>query len=96
LASAFLYASTERRNIMVEPRRGRADGVARTDAGDFPGNVGSDETVAQHVNETEIARRAYQLYESRGGEHGRDWDDWFRAEQELRGGEPQPSNDYVS
>jgi hypothetical protein len=81
---------------MVEPRRGRTDGVARTDAGDPPGNVGSHETIPQHVNETEIARRAYQLYESRGGEHGRDRDDWFRAEEELRGGEPQPSNGHVS
>jgi hypothetical protein len=78
---------------MVEPRpgRGRADSVARNDAGDSSGNVGSQGTVVQHLNETAIAQRAYQLYESRGGEHGRDWDDWFRAEQELRGGEPQPA-----
>lgn len=32
----------------------------------------------------EIAQRAYQLYEHRGGEHGRDWDDWLQAERELR------------
>jgi hypothetical protein len=32
----------------------------------------------------EVTRRAYELYEQRGGEHGHDWDDWFRAEQELR------------
>ena len=31
----------------------------------------------------EIARRAYQLFEERGGEPGREWDDWFRAEREL-------------
>jgi len=30
-----------------------------------------------------IARRAYELYESRGGSHGNDWDDWFQAESEL-------------
>lgn len=34
----------------------------------------------------DIARRAFELYESRGGEHGRDWDDWFQAETELRRG----------
>jgi Protein of unknown function (DUF2934) len=28
----------------------------------------------------------YQLYEQRGGEHGRDWEDWFVAERELRQG----------
>jgi HSP20 family protein len=30
-----------------------------------------------------IARRAYELFESRGREHGHDWEDWFRAESEL-------------
>jgi HSP20 family protein len=30
-----------------------------------------------------IARRAYELFESRGWEHGHDWEDWFRAESEL-------------
>lgn len=29
-----------------------------------------------------IARRAYELFETRG-EHGHDWEDWFRAESEL-------------
>ena len=31
----------------------------------------------------EIARRAYELFEARGCEHGHDWEDWFRAESEL-------------
>jgi len=30
-----------------------------------------------------IRNRAYQLYESRGREPGRDEQDWFRAEQEI-------------
>ncbi len=30
-----------------------------------------------------MARRAYELFEQRGGEHGHDWEDWFRAESEL-------------
>jgi len=30
-----------------------------------------------------IARRAYELFETRGYEHGHDWEDWFRAESEL-------------
>lgn len=33
----------------------------------------------------EIRRRAYELYLARGGRHGMDHDDWYRAEQELRG-----------
>jgi HSP20 family molecular chaperone IbpA len=30
-----------------------------------------------------VARRAYELFENRGGSHGNDRDDWFRAESEL-------------
>jgi hypothetical protein len=37
------------------------------------------------VDSTEIARRAYELFLSRGGVHGRDVEDWLTAEQELRG-----------
>jgi len=31
-----------------------------------------------------IAARAFEYYCSRGGEHGRDMDDWLAAERELR------------
>lgn len=36
----------------------------------------------------EIARRAYELYLARGGEHGFDMDDWIQAESELRNPSP--------
>src|SRR5579885_2630617 len=35
-------------------------------------------------DETEIAKIAYALYEERGGEHGQDRDDWYRAVEEYR------------
>ncbi len=31
----------------------------------------------------EIRKRAYEIYEERGGNHGLDQDDWYRAEQEV-------------
>jgi hypothetical protein len=31
----------------------------------------------------EVARRAYDLYLQRGGAHGKDVEDWVRAEKEL-------------
>ena len=34
--------------------------------------------------EDEIRRRAYELYEQRGGEHGHDVQDWLRAEEEIK------------
>ena len=32
-----------------------------------------------------IARRAYELYEQRGRQEGRDVEDWVKAEQQLAG-----------
>jgi hypothetical protein len=31
-----------------------------------------------------VARRAYARWQMRGGGDGRDWEDWFQAERELR------------
>ena len=42
-----------------------------------------------------VEQRAYELYLSRGGQHGSDWEDWLAAERELvtnRGGD-EPSNE---
>jgi hypothetical protein len=36
-----------------------------------------------------VARRAYEIYQSRGGQHGADVDDWLEAERQLR---PGPSD----
>jgi hypothetical protein len=32
----------------------------------------------------DVARRAYEIYHSRGGGHGRHLEDWLQAERELR------------
>ena len=32
----------------------------------------------------EIAELAYSYWEARGGHHGSPWEDWFRAESELK------------
>jgi len=37
---------------------------------------------AQEINDL-IARRAYELFESRGFAHGHDLEDWLRAESEI-------------
>jgi hypothetical protein len=33
-----------------------------------------------------VAKRAYEIYQSRGGGHGADLDDWLEAERQLRPG----------
>jgi Protein of unknown function (DUF2934) len=30
-----------------------------------------------------IAKRAYEIYEARGGQHGADFDDWLEAERQI-------------
>jgi Protein of unknown function (DUF2934) len=48
-------------------------------------NVAPESKKAANGNlDEEIRRRAYELYEQRGGEHGRAQEDWFRAEAEVR------------
>jgi len=37
------------------------------------------------ITEEDIARRAYEIFGRHGCTHGADFDDWLRAEQELRG-----------
>lgn len=36
------------------------------------------------IIEDEIARRAYELFEERGGAPGHELDDWLTAEREVR------------
>ncbi|MGB9434272.1 MAG: DUF2934 domain-containing protein [Candidatus Acidiferrum sp.] len=38
--------------------------------------------------EEQISRRAYQLYEQRGQEHGHADEDWLKAEREILEGVP--------
>lgn len=47
-----------------------------------PSDPASVQRDVQQVQLT-LARRAYELFEARGREHGHDWEDWFRAESEL-------------
>lgn len=52
--------------------------------GDRPDSM--DDVVSASPSADEIAARAYERYQSRGGEDGHDIDDWLEAERELREG----------
>ncbi len=43
-------------------------------------------SVRNSARDEEIRRRAYEIYLERGGQPGRDLDDWLQAEGELQGG----------
>ncbi len=44
----------------------------------------SSDTERTNLGREDVERRAYELYEQRGREHGHDCDDWLAAERELR------------
>lgn len=42
---------------------------------------------AEQLNDAEaVARRAYEIYQNRGGNDGSDLDDWLEAERQLKPG----------
>lgn len=43
----------------------------------------SGEITASSELQEQIRRRAYELYEQRGGEEGRELNDWLQAEAEV-------------
>jgi len=45
----------------------------------------------RELTHLQIASRAFEIYVSRGGEHGHDIGDWFEAERQLRT-EVRPKN----
>jgi hypothetical protein len=50
-----------------------------------PKSTTASEAQPATVTDDEIARRAYDLFLSRRGEHGHDVEDWVQAERELKG-----------
>ena len=48
-----------------------------------PGDAVAARAAGEPTDE-DIRARAYEMYLERGGHHGLDFDDWVRAERELR------------
>ena len=67
---------------MPRTARQRTDNVLT-----MPSVESSSEASITSVTESEIARRAFELYCERGREDGHDVDDWLNAERELRDAE---------
>ena len=65
---------------MPKSARPRTNNVLTMPAVEVPTAV----AIASGVTESDIARRAFELYCDRGCEDGHDVDDWLSAERELR------------
>lgn len=46
--------------------------------------TGSRKTAKPKYTDADIAQKAYELYQQRGGQHGGDVDDWVEAERILK------------
>jgi len=67
--------ASDRRPAHAEPS---VEAIAAEAAAIYPDTIEGGPTAE------EIAAEAYAIYESRGGEHGRDQDDWLEAERRLQ------------
>ena len=65
---------------MPRSARRRADNVLTMPSMDSPPAAAT----AYGVTDSDIARRAFELYCERGRKDGHDVDDWLNAERELR------------
>lgn len=61
----------------------RQDDESRTTRDQPTGEAGS--SASNQIDSERVAQRAYELFQMRGGEAGRDQEDWFAAERELKG-----------
>ena len=71
----------------AKPRKPAAKKKAATTPSNVTEITASREqlTVTREIPADQIAQLAHQLWNERGRPHGQDADDWFRAEQLLRG-----------
>ena len=66
--------------MMPKAAKHRTDNVLTMPATESP----TAAAVPSGVTESDIARRAFELYCDRGRQGGHDFDDWLNAERELR------------
>jgi hypothetical protein len=64
-------------------RMGRVTAARRTPESQVAREVLAEVLAPPAVTQSDIARRAYDLFLARDGEHGHDVDDWLQAERKL-------------
>src|SRR5579871_6592926 len=78
--------SARRYNVMAESTAvQKAKETTTPVEASIPVKTTQPESLVQSVNEVfdMISRKAYELFENNGHLFGRDWEHWFKAEQEL-------------
>ena len=83
-STAKLNSASERPENISETLVGRESAADQTErVQQAPGDAMAARPLGEPSDE-EIRARAYEMYLERGGHDGLDFDDWVRAERELR------------
>jgi len=67
------------------PAKPRKTTIKKTANGSTNGSAKVTEMPMPTVPAEQVAILAHSYFEQRGGQHGHHMEDWYRAEQELRG-----------
>jgi len=78
----FFASSAERPRVVAMKATQRKTVKASKTSAPLEVRVVASAKASAHTVEA-TAKRAYELYLARGGEHGHDAEDWLRAESEL-------------
>ncbi len=77
---------TKSATTTAKPRKPAAKKKAATTSNVTEIGISREQQAAmREIAREEIAQLAHQLWNQRGRQHGQDAEDWFRAEQLLRG-----------
>jgi hypothetical protein len=68
---------TTPKNRWIMKNKNKTNGIKNT-------NDTLERRLLSEPSSEQITRRAYEIYQERGGESGRDFDDWLQAEREIR------------
>jgi hypothetical protein len=68
----------------ADKRRPNAPTAANDNGGGLTPDAMSLKDADLRPSPAEVQRKAFEIYVKRGGGHGRDLDDWFEAERQLR------------
>lgn len=69
---------------MATVKRSRTRKISETAEATPPSQASTVSVTTRSVDlHDAIRRRAYELYQQRGGQHGTDVEDWVRAEKEV-------------
>lgn len=80
----IVISEPSNRPLMIDIHHQKVDQVVRKTPSDpIAPLMNQLESIIRVMFREEISRKAYEHFVKRLGQHGRDWEDWFKAENEI-------------